>query len=60
MVQRDVPEFALVVGVPARRIGWMSRHGEHLALPVRGEGVARCPATGERYGLEGEAVERCG
>ncbi len=56
VVQRDVPEFALVVGVPARRIGWMSRHGERLALPLRGEGEARCPATGERYVLEGEHV----
>ncbi|MBE2242345.1 MAG: N-acetyltransferase, partial [Burkholderiaceae bacterium] len=42
VVQRDVPDFALVVGVPARRIGWMSRHGERLALPVSGEGEATC------------------
>jgi UDP-2-acetamido-3-amino-2,3-dideoxy-glucuronate N-acetyltransferase len=51
VVQRDVPDFALVVGVPARQIGWMSRHGERLALPPRGEGEAACPATGERYFL---------
>ncbi len=49
VVQRDVPDFALVVGVPARRIGWMSRHGERLALPLHGDGQAACPATGERY-----------
>jgi UDP-2-acetamido-3-amino-2,3-dideoxy-glucuronate N-acetyltransferase len=54
VVSRDVPDFALVVGVPARRIGWMSRHGERLALPSEGEGEARCPATGERYRLNGE------
>jgi len=53
VVSRDVPAFALVVGVPARRIGWMSRHGERLALPASGHGEAACPATGERYALEG-------
>ena len=37
------PTIALVVGVPARRIGWMSRHGERLALPARGHGEARLP-----------------
>jgi UDP-2-acetamido-3-amino-2,3-dideoxy-glucuronate N-acetyltransferase len=57
VVSRDVPAFALVVGVPARRIGWMSRHGERLALPVRGQGVAACPATGERYVLDGETLQ---
>lgn len=56
VVQRDVPDFALVVGVPARRIGWMSRHGERLALPASGQGEAMCPATGERYVLQGERL----
>jgi UDP-2-acetamido-3-amino-2,3-dideoxy-glucuronate N-acetyltransferase len=54
VVSRDVPAFALVVGVPARRIGWMSRHGERLALPASGTGEAACPATGEIYRLQGE------
>ena len=58
VVQRDVPAHALVVGVPARRIGWMSRHGERLALPASGQAEARCPATGERYRLDGERLER--
>ena len=56
VVNRDVPAFALMVGVPARRIGWMSRHGERLGLPVRGEGEATCPATRERYRLVGDVV----
>ena len=56
VVSRDVPAFALVVGVPARRIGWMSRHGERLALPARGNGEAVCPATGERYRLAGDVL----
>jgi UDP-2-acetamido-3-amino-2,3-dideoxy-glucuronate N-acetyltransferase len=59
VVSRDVPAFALVVGVPARRIGWMSRHGERLALPASGEGEAACPATGERYRLQGDTLSLC-
>jgi UDP-2-acetamido-3-amino-2,3-dideoxy-glucuronate N-acetyltransferase len=59
VVTGDVPAYALVVGVPARRIGWMSRHGERLDLPARGEGVAACPATGERYRLDGEQLSPC-
>ena len=53
VVTRDVPDFALVTGVPARRSGWMSRHGERLGLPTDGSGEARCPATGELYRLDG-------
>ena len=53
VVNRDVPDFALMVGVPARQIGWMSRHGERLDLPVSGDAKATCPATGKRYRLRG-------
>jgi UDP-2-acetamido-3-amino-2,3-dideoxy-glucuronate N-acetyltransferase len=56
VVQKDVPDFALVVGVPARQIGWMSRHGERLPLPLAGEGEAACPHTGDRYRLEGRVL----
>ena len=51
VVARDVPDFALVVGVPARRIGWMSRHGERLTFVAGLHSKATCPATGERYAL---------
>lgn len=51
VVTRDVADFALVVGAPAHQIGWMSRHGERLALPLHGDAEAVCPATGERYRL---------
>lgn len=51
VVTRDVPDFALVAGVPARQLGWMSRHGERLDLPLLGEGAAICPHTGDRYVL---------
>ena len=57
VVSRDVPAHALVVGVPARRIGWVSRHGERLPLPLRGEGQARCPHTGELYRLTGTTLD---
>lgn len=60
VVSRDVPAFALVVGVPARRIGWMSRHGERLALPASGHGQASCPATGEVYRLDGDVLTLLG
>jgi UDP-2-acetamido-3-amino-2,3-dideoxy-glucuronate N-acetyltransferase len=62
VVSRDVPPYALVVGVPARRIGWMSRHGERLDLPAqcRGDAMfADCPATGERYRLLGDTLTLC-
>jgi UDP-2-acetamido-3-amino-2,3-dideoxy-glucuronate N-acetyltransferase len=49
-----------VVGVPARRIGWMSRDGQRLDLPATGRGEAACPATGERYRLEGDRLALIG
>ena len=52
VVSRNVPDFALVVGVPARRIGWISRQGERLAFKTTANGEeAICPATGECYVL---------
>jgi len=53
VVTGDVADFALVMGVPARQVGWVSRYGERLDLPVAGDGEATCPATGERYVLQG-------
>jgi UDP-2-acetamido-3-amino-2,3-dideoxy-glucuronate N-acetyltransferase len=51
VVNRDVPDFALMVGVPARQVGWMSRFGERLDLPLTGTGHAVCEHTGDRYEL---------
>ena len=59
VVQKDVPDFALMVGVPARQIGWMSRYGEKLNVHASGE--ARCPHTGDVYRLcdnQLELIER--
>lgn len=51
VVNRDVPAFALMLGVPARQKGWMSRFGEGLELPLTGNAEATCPNTGDRYVL---------
>jgi UDP-2-acetamido-3-amino-2,3-dideoxy-glucuronate N-acetyltransferase len=56
VVTKDVKPFALMAGVPARQIGWMSRHGERLALPLEGQGEATCPHTGDRYRLDGDQL----
>ena len=52
VVNRDVPDFALMVGVPARQVGWMSRFGERLELPLSGNAEATCPHSGDRYVLQ--------
>ena len=52
VINRDVKPYALMAGVPARQIGWMSRHGERLDLPLSGDGEARCPVTGDTYRLD--------
>ena len=52
VVNRDVPDFALMVGVPARQAGWMSRFGERLALPLSGSGETTCAHTGDRFRLQ--------
>ncbi len=49
VVTKDVPDYALMVGNPARQIGWVSRHGEKLRFNA--DGIAICPATGEHYQL---------
>lgn len=58
VVQRDVPDFALFVGVPARQIGWMSAYGERLDLPLAGDGMAICPHTGDHYILQNGILTR--
>lgn len=56
VVRQDVPDFAMVAGNPARHIGWMSRFGEKLDLPLEGNGLATCLATGETYRKENGRV----
>ncbi len=59
VVNKNVPAYALVVGVPAKQIGWMSEFGEQLDLPVQGEGVAVCEHTGTTYTLNGSELAKC-
>lgn len=58
VVNKDVPAYALMVGVPARQIGWMSEFGEQLALPVKGDGETVCAHTGARYVLRDGVLTR--
>lgn len=58
VVNKDVPAYALMVGVPARHIGWMSEHGEQLDLPLTGQGSAPCIHSGGRYVLDGGILRK--
>ncbi|MDR6608796.1 UDP-2-acetamido-3-amino-2,3-dideoxy-D-glucuronate N-acetyltransferase [Pseudomonas synxantha] len=58
VVNKDVPAFALMVGVPARQIGWMSEFGEQLELPVTGDGEVVCSNTDTRYVLSGNTLSK--
>ena len=56
LVNRDIKPYALMAGVPARQIGWMSQHGERLDLPLTGNGTANCAATGLQYRMQNDAL----
>ena len=58
VINKDVLAYALMAGVPARQIGWMSEFGEQIPLPLDGEGQYTCPHTGQCYRLNGRALER--
>ena len=51
VITRDVKPYALMAGVPARQIAWMSQYGERLGLPLTGEAQAVCLHTGQKYVL---------
>jgi UDP-2-acetamido-3-amino-2,3-dideoxy-glucuronate N-acetyltransferase len=56
VVNKDVPAFALMVGVPARQIGWMTKFGERIDLPLRGSGEFICPNTNDTYLLQDATI----
>jgi UDP-2-acetamido-3-amino-2,3-dideoxy-glucuronate N-acetyltransferase len=56
VVNKAVPDYALMVGVPAKQIGWMSEHGEQLNLPLSGESQTTCPHAGIIYRLSNGKV----
>jgi len=60
VVNKDVPPYALMVGVPARQIGWMSEYGEKLDLPVIGNAQTICEHTGQKYQLKDSQVSVIG
>jgi UDP-2-acetamido-3-amino-2,3-dideoxy-glucuronate N-acetyltransferase len=57
VITKDVKPHALMAGVPARQIGWMSQYGEQIPLPLTGEGKHICPHTGTMYRLYGDSLE---
>lgn len=58
VVNKDVPAYALMVGVPARQIGWMSEFGEQLDLPLQGDADVICSHTGTTYSLRNGCLTR--
>lgn len=58
VINKDVKPYALMVGVPARQIGWMSEFGEQLDLPLEGAAQTQCQHTGDLYILSGTALTK--
>lgn len=58
VINKDVKPYALMVGVPARQVGWMSEYGEQIPLPVQGQGDYTCPHTGASYQLDGDTLTK--
>ncbi len=58
LVNKTIQPYSLVVGIPAKQIGWMSAYGEKIDLPIFGEGEWVCPKTGDKYILFRDEIER--
>jgi UDP-2-acetamido-3-amino-2,3-dideoxy-glucuronate N-acetyltransferase len=58
VVNKDVKPYALMLGVPARQVGWMSEYGEQIPLPLNGNGCYTCPYTGQVYELNSDQLVR--
>ena len=56
VVNKVVPAYALMVGVPAKQIGWMSEYGEKLDLPISGDAQTICEHTGQKYQLKDSQI----
>ena len=55
---KDCPDWALMIGTPARQVGWVSAYGEKIPLPLKGSGSWRCGHTGDEYHLDGHSLVR--
>jgi UDP-2-acetamido-3-amino-2,3-dideoxy-glucuronate N-acetyltransferase len=58
VINKNVKPYALMVGVPAKQIGWMSEYGEQIPLPLTGEGQYQCPHTQNTYHLNKNSLEK--
>jgi UDP-2-acetamido-3-amino-2,3-dideoxy-glucuronate N-acetyltransferase len=58
VINKNVKPYALMAGVPAKQIGWMSRFGERIPLPLEGSGEWVCPNTSDRYELNGSILKK--
>jgi len=58
VINKDIKPYALMVGVPAKQIGWMSEYGEQIPLPLTGEGHYKCPHTQHTYQLNKNSLEK--
>ena len=56
VINKDVPDYALMVGVPAKQVGWMSEYGEKLDLPLKGNAEIVCKHTNQKYQLKNNSV----
>ena len=56
VITKDIPDYALMVGVPAKQLGWMSEYGERLDLPLRGDEKTICKHTNRKYHLKNNKV----
>jgi UDP-2-acetamido-3-amino-2,3-dideoxy-glucuronate N-acetyltransferase len=54
VIKNNVMPYALMTGVPAKHIGWMSEYGEQIPLPLSGAGHYVCPHSGQEYELQGQ------
>lgn len=57
VINKDVPPYALMLGVPGQQSGWMSKFGERLNLPLRGNGEDTCKSTGDVYILDNDKLK---
>ena len=56
LINKDVPPYALMLGVPAKQVGWVSEYGERLNLPLTGNGQTTCKNTGQQYQLKNSRI----